>query len=131
MRDLTVALFGEAEKGAFNTLYYIQTLPQLNESLGERAHDSAGISLAIQMILNQTPVIYVRVAEEGYSLKDYFVGLKLLEEDYSINSLGAIAMPGVGDPILIDECVQVCEKKQCILLSGERDLYDYLTHLES
>lgn len=127
MQKPTIALFGEAEKGAFHSIYYLKTLEQLNTHLGEPPQDSKGLPMAIQLIHFNRDLLYIRVKEEGFSLKDYYVGLKLLEDDTSILSLMAIAMPGLGDSLVLQESFQVCDKKGCLLITTEEDLYDFLT----
>ncbi|MDN3504678.1 MAG: hypothetical protein P0S95_03785 [Rhabdochlamydiaceae bacterium] len=127
MQKYTIALFGEAEKGAFQTLYYLKNLPQIHKFLGEAPTDSLGLSLAVQLIHYERELIFLRVEEEGFSLKDYYAGLKLIEEDNSIMNLAAIGMPGMGDDKIINECFQVCDQKGCLMLASEKDLYDFLT----
>ena len=127
MQKFTVALFGEAEKGAFQTIYYLKNLPQVHKFLGNPPDDSLGISLAVQLINYGRELIFLRVEEEGFSLKDYYVGLKLLQEDSSILNLAAIGMPGMGDSKVIQECFQLCDQKKCMMLANEKDLYDFLT----
>ncbi|MCF7806258.1 MAG: hypothetical protein K9M07_02950 [Simkaniaceae bacterium] len=131
MQKLTIVLFGEAERGSFHTLHYLKTLPQLNETLGNPTENSQAMDIAIQLLMYQRNLVFIRVQEEGYSLKDYMIGLKMIEDDQSIWNLAAIALPGVGDELILNECTQVCEKKRCIMIGSEKDLYDYLTNFGS
>ena len=127
MQNQTVALFGQAQAGAFHQLYLINTLTQLSDIFGHPPENSAGIPLAIQLLHYQKQVLFVRVNEEGFSLKDYYVGLKLIEDDQSISNLAGIALPGVGDAQVVQESLDICQKKACLLLTSESDMYDYFT----
>jgi len=126
----TVALFGEAEKGELASLIFIKSLTQLNEALGHPPLESRGIHFAIQFLLYEHELIYVRVKEEGFSTKNYIKGMKLLSNTKHVSHLTAICLPGVGDSRILDASSVVCEIHQAFLVTTEQDLYDYLTSLQ-
>lgn len=123
----TVALFGEAAKGDFKTAYFCESIVQLSDIFGEPPPESRGLELAVQTLLFQRGLIFFRVHEEGFSTKDYLLGLQFLENKDFIPELSAICLPGVGNKEIIDASAPVCyTHKSCLILS-EKDLYDYLT----
>jgi hypothetical protein len=122
-----VALFGQAEKGQFKIPYYFKELTQLMEHLGECPQESLGLFFAIQALLYNRDVIYVRVEEEGFSKADYIIGSKHLETPDLIQRPKAICLPGVGDPEILQTFRLICEKHQSFLITTQKDLYDYLT----
>ncbi len=126
MRQVMV-LFGEAEKGAFKTPHILQALPQMMDRLGNPPEKSEGLFFAIQAILYNRQVIYFRVAEEGFSRLDYFNGLKYLQDKEKVKKFHAICMPGVGDPEILEATHLVCEQHKGLLITNQKDLYDYLT----
>ncbi len=126
MRSNTIALFGEAEKGEFQVPYFFQTLPQLVDSLGNPPKDSRGLYCAIQTLLFQQNLIFLRVKEEGFSVEDYLKGVKILEASDWISKIAAIYMPGVGEPRILDEFMPLCRVHHPILIMDEADFYDYL-----
>lgn len=126
----TVALFGEAERGGLATLISIKSLTELNENLGNPPDESRGLFFAIQFLLYQHELIYIRVREEGFSTREYLKGMKQLLNQKNHLTLSAICLPGVGDAKIIDAMVSVCEERRCFLVTTERDLYDYLTSLQ-
>lgn len=123
-----VALFGEAEKGQFKTPYFLKSLPQLIDLLGQPPHESEGLFFAIQALLFERELIYFRVAEEGFSIADYYNGLKILEDREVVKRLHAICLPGVGDGKIIDASQNICSLHRSFLITSERDLFDYLTN---
>lgn len=126
----TVALFGEAEKGSLATHIFIQSLTQLNEQLGHPPEESRGLFFAIQFLLYEHNLIYIRVKEEGFSTKDYLKGMKQLLNKKHVSKLAGICLPGVGDARIIDSTIPICEAHQCFMVTTEQDLYDYLTSLQ-
>ncbi len=122
-----VALFGEAEKGAFKTPHVFRKLPQLVDSLGNPPEESEGLFFAVQAILYNREIIYFRVAEEGFSRLDYFSGLKLLETKEKVKKVNALCLPGVGDPEILAASVEVCHVHNSFLITNQKDLYDFLT----
>ncbi len=123
----TVALFGEAQRGSLASPVSIQSLEELNHTLGGPTKGSFGICFAIQFLLYHCALIYVRVGEEGWSIKDYLWGTKkLLHKKKDLNLCG-VCLPGVSDAYIIDTAFSVCRVHRCVLLTTERDLYDYLT----
>jgi hypothetical protein len=122
-----IALFGEAEKGAFKKPYILHQLPQLLDLLGNPPPSSEGLFFAVQAILYDRKLIYFRVAEEGFSQLDYLSGLKLLENRDIIPNLTAICLPGVGDPQILAATETVCHLHKSYLIINQKDFYDYLT----
>lgn len=122
-----IFLFGEAEKGEFCTPFLCRTLPELAETFGNPPDESLGLTYAVQALLFKRDLIYFRVQEEGFSLSDYKKGLQLIEQENYFESLTAICMPGVGDASLINATGQICSIRRTLLITSEKDLYDYLT----
>lgn len=127
MSILTVALFGEAEKGNFQTAYFCQTLPQLLEYFGNPPPESLGLYFATQAILYERNLIFFRVKEEGYSYQDYLRGLELLEKQTLKPEIAAVCLPGVGSNEILDAMTPYCKSHRSILITTQGDLYDYLT----
>ncbi len=126
----TIALFGESEKGDFSSLHQIASVPQLSDHLGNPPEDSQAILLAIQALLFERSLLFIRVREEGFSLPDYMRGLKMLETQGGALSIQALCLPGVGDPEIIHASRSICKLHQSLLIISEQDLYDYLTEVQ-
>ncbi len=124
----TVFLFGEAEKGEFCTPFFCKSLPQLAETFGNPPQESLGLMYAVQALLFERELIYFRVKEEGFSAADYRRGIRLLEKKELFYNLSAVCVPGVGDAELIHEISSICHLHRSILITAEKDLYDFLTH---
>ncbi|HEY2809993.1 MAG TPA: hypothetical protein VGJ00_01180 [Rhabdochlamydiaceae bacterium] len=124
-----VFLFGEAEKGHRCTPVLCHSLEELSERFGNPPEQSLGLFYAIQALHYKRELIYFRVAEEGYSISDYKRGLSLLRHREILHKPSAICMPGVGDAHIIDETSEICYLLHCMLITTEKDFYDYLTHL--
>jgi len=122
-----IALFGEAEKGAFKTPHVLHKLPQLVDLLGNPPSESEGLFFAVQAILYNRELIYFRVEEEGFSHADYFNGLKYLENRDAPKKVHALCLPGVGDPEILAVTRRVCNIHRSCLITHQKDLYDYLT----
>lgn len=122
-----IVLFGEAEKGEFHSPILFSSLAALADILGHPPEGSVGIHIAIQTLLFQNHVIYVRVKEEGFSVSDYMKGLKLLKQQEMTKNFAAICMPGVGNPEIIHEALNICEKENSLFMTRDQDLYDYLS----
>lgn len=125
-----VALFGEAEKGDFYSLLPFNTLSHLAETLGHPPDGSYGLHLAIQTLLFKKEVVYIRVKEEGFSLKDYMKGLDLLQDSEKGKGIKAVCMPGVGDVEIVERALNFCNKSGSILITKETDFYDYMTEFQ-
>lgn len=123
-----MALFGESEKGEFGHPYRCESLPQLVDYLGHPPATSQGLHLAVQALLYHRALLFFRVREEGFSTQDYYHGLRLLKEREKIPDLGALCMPGVGDGGIIEASSIICVLHHSILITSEKDLYDYLTN---
>lgn len=123
----TVALFGEAEKGSFKKPHFLQEMTQLVDMLGSPPPESLGIFFAVQAILYRRKLIFFRVENEGFSLVDYFYGLKYLQNQEKIKGLHAVCLPGVGEPKVLEASQAVCEIHKSFLITTQKDLYDYLT----
>lgn len=131
METHTIALFGEAEKGDYRTLYFCKSIPQLMEYFGNPPPHSLGLFYAIQALLYQRLLIFFRVREEGFSVPDYFAGMHLLENKSAIPQLSAICIPGVGNSEVIEAVSLICLNRHSLLITTEADLYDYLTEKNS
>lgn len=127
MKRHRVALFGEASKGAFKTPHFVTELPHLIDHFGEPPNESEGLYFAIQAILFQRELIYFRVEEEGFSPADYFHGFKYLADREQIKAISALCLPGVGDADLLSASQAICNMHQSLLITTQKDLYDYLT----
>lgn len=123
-----VALFGEAEKGAYKSPHILRRLPQVMDILGNPPADSEGLFFAIQAILYNREIIFFRVPEEGYSRLDYLNGLKYLQDREKVKKVNAICMPGVGDPEILQKSTSVCHIHNSFLITSQKDLYDFLTN---
>jgi hypothetical protein len=131
MQRRTIFLFGEAEKGEFCTPLLCKSLPQLAETFGNPPEESLGIMYAVQALMYERELIFFRVKEEGFSVSDYMRGIHLLKNKDAFRELSAICMPGVGDAEIIDATNPICSLYRSFLITTEKDLYDYLTHLKS
>lgn len=123
---LTIAMFGEAEIGPFVKPVFLTSLSQLNETFGHPPEESQGLFFAIQTLLYQRNLLFLRVEDEGFSSKDYMEGLKLLKANKTLN-IGAIGLPGIGDPEILDFGKKICDVHKSVLVITEKDFYDYLT----
>ena len=124
---LTIAMFGEAEKGMFQTPCFISSLQEMEEKLGNPPEGSVAVYLAVQAILYQREILFVRVEEEGFSTDDYYMGLQVLQNKAPVKRINALCLPGVGDNEIISATKNICQIHKSILITSERDLYDYLT----
>ncbi|MCH9627766.1 MAG: hypothetical protein S4CHLAM2_14090 [Chlamydiales bacterium] len=125
----TIALFGEAQKGEFETAYHCKNLAQLSDFLGEPpTEESLGLRFAVQALLFERGVVFFRVKEEGFSTPDYLFGLNFLENKNLFPTISGLCLPGVGCSEIIHATEPVCEMHRSILMVTERDLYDYLTN---
>jgi len=123
----TVVLFGEAERGEIHALLSIKSLAHLNEVLGNPPNESRGIFFAVQCLLYEQELIYVRVKEEGFSIQDYRNGMKHLLNKEKVFHLTAICLPGVGDVRILDSATPILQRYAALMITTEKDLYDYLT----
>ncbi|MBA3958552.1 MAG: hypothetical protein H0X51_09220 [Parachlamydiaceae bacterium] len=127
MNLYTIALFGESEKGVFQMGYFLQTLPQLLEQLGNPPPNSRGLYYATQALLYHRDLLFFRVREEGFSYEDYLAGLQTLEKQSFMETITAVCLPGVGDLKIIHAMIPFCQTHHSILITNEADLYDYIT----
>lgn len=123
----TIALFGEAEKGAFKIPHILSQLPQLVDLLGNPPQESEGLFFAVQSILYNREIIFFRVAEEGFSRLDYLNGLKFLSDREKVKKVDALCLPGVGDPEILNASEGICHLHKSFLITNQKDLYDFLT----
>lgn len=123
-----IFLFGEAEKGEFCTPFLCKSLPQLAETFGNPPEESLGILYAVQALMYERELFFFRVKEEGFSISDYMRGIRILENREAFHDLAAICMPGVGDAEIIDATHPICSLYRSLLITTEKDLYDYLTY---
>ncbi|MCP5492356.1 MAG: hypothetical protein H7A40_04875 [Chlamydiales bacterium] len=122
-----LVMFGAAERGEMRAPILCNDMAHLAEALGNPPDESQGIPFAIQALLFNRTVYYVRVEEEGFSRADYFQGFSLLQTSNLLPKLTAIGLPGVGDSELIDAASQLCHPYKSMLITSEQDLFDYLT----
>ena len=128
MSASVVALFGEAEKGSLDTVYFCRSLDDLYQYLGEPPKDARGLHFAVQTLLYGTNILYFRVREEGISLDDYLFGFRLLRDIHTpVITLQALFLPGVGSSELIEEGISLCRRHSSLLIIREADFYDYMT----
>ncbi len=127
----TLFLFGEAEKGPFCTPIPIHSLIQLANTLGAPPENTAGISFAVQALLYERDLIFYRVKEEGFSTADYMHGIRILGNHNVIRDLSAICLPGVGSREIIEAADAVCLRRGSFLIASDKDLYDFLTDVNS
>jgi len=123
-----IFLFGEAEKGQLCSPIPCRCLSELADVFGHPPPESQGLFYAIQALMYERRLIYFRVKEEGFSLEDYKRGLALLRNKEIVDYPTAICMPGMGDARIIDETSEMCFILHSLLITTERDLYDYLTN---
>ncbi len=124
----TIFLFGEAEKGDFCIPFRCKSLPQLADTFGNPPEESLGLIYAVQALMFDRELIYFRVKEEGFSTSDYMRGLHLLASKEIICNLSAICMPGVGNAEIIEATSPICSLYHSLLITTEKDMYDYLTY---
>lgn len=127
MHLTTVALFGEAERGACGQGILCKRLDELADLFGNPPSGSLGLFFATQAILYEHALVFFRVEEEGFSRKDYFDGIKVLKGSPLIAEIGAIFAPGVGDSQIINAVIPLCMAHHQVLITTEKDLFDYLT----
>jgi hypothetical protein len=120
-----IALFGEAQRGPLHAPMFLHSLEELLEQVGTPPQESLGVSFAVQALLCKRDLLYFRVEEEGFSKEDYLIGLHLLLQKKE--KLSAIGLPGVGDEEIFLAALPICEQNKAILLTTEKDFYDYLT----
>ena len=94
---------------------------------GNPPEQSLGLFYAVQALLYERELIYFRVKEEGFSIPDYMKGLHFLKHGAVIKDLAAICMPGIGDAEVIEVTSAICNISHSLLITSEKDLYDYLT----
>ena len=123
----TIALFGEAEKGRYNTAYFCKELKDLSDNLGNPPEESFGLHYAVKALLFHYNLIFFRVEEEGFSHKDYLSGIRFLEKQELFSPVKALCVPGVGSLSLIEALEPYCKTHKSIMIITEPDLYDYLT----
>ncbi len=121
-----VALFGEAGQGEIAKPMHFQSVCQLAQTLGHPPEDSLGIHCAVQALMHQREIFFFRVEEEGFSEKDYLKGLNNIRK-HLIEEIIAIGLPGVGNHRIIESCAKICRQHRRLLITTEKDLYDYLT----
>lgn len=127
LKPLTLALFGEAEKGSLHQGVFCSTLPQLIDIFGNPPPSTQGLILAIQALLYGSQLIYFRVREEGFSSEDYFEGIEQIGKSEWAPKVHAFGVPGVGDGAIIHAIIPLCVIYHSILITTQADLHDYLT----
>lgn len=127
MSILKLAMFGEAERGQYRKLHYCRSLEQLLDKLGNPPPESLGLHFAVQALLYERDLFFIRVEEEGFSAEEYLRGVRLLRNKDMLGSIHAICAPGVGDIEIISALAQACLQRRGMLVMSESDLYDFLT----
>ena len=122
-----VALFGQAEKGVYDKPYFLQSLPQLIDILGQAPEESLGLGFAVQALMYERALIFFRVKEEGFSVEDYFLGFKRLAQKENMGTIDALCLPGVGDDQIIEKAEPLCHLHKSVIILTEKDFYDFLT----
>ena len=123
-----VVVFGEASRGDLHTPYRPRDLLELEALLGHPPGQSLGLYFAVQTMLFERDLIYFRVEEEGYSLCDYYAGLRLLVRTQPLRQgIAAVSLPGGGAEEILEAASPLTEGDRAMLIMSERDLYDYLT----
>lgn len=122
----TIFLFSESERGDFGKPLICRSLPQLYDIFGTEKGKTQGLHYAIQSLMYNREILFCRVKEEGFSVRDYMQGLSSLEQDKWAPHLQAIFLPGVGSVEIIEATERVCKKRGSILVVTPQDLYDYL-----
>lgn len=126
MNTRIIALFGEAEKGAFHKGTFCDSLTQLEGIYGNPPPGTQGLFFAVQSLMYHYKLIFFRVEEEGFSLIDYMIGFKTLSESVLLNEVLAIGLPGVGNIYLLEAVRPVTSAHGSLLLTTEQDLYDLI-----
>ena len=85
----------------------------------------------MQVLLYKYDLIFFRVKEEGFSLADYYFGLRLLERSDLATRLTAICIPGVGDHEIIEATHKVCHQRHSLIITSESDFYDLMTNCKT
>lgn len=122
-----IALFGESEKGQFHTPYYCQSIIDLCETLGNPPKESQGLFFAIQALFFNRSLLFFRVEEEGFSIEDYLKGIKQLQDVANMKKIKALCFPGVGSKEIIEATHPILYNHKSLLITTEKDFYDYLT----
>jgi len=123
---ITIALFGESEKGRFHYPYFCYSVEQLADTFGNPPPESQGLELAIQSIMYERDIIFFRVAEEGYSVDDYINSIEILKDTNQVKNLDAICIPKVSDHKILDSFDPICKLHKSLIITTQKDLFDYL-----
>ena len=71
-------------------------------------------------------VLFFRVQQEGFSIEDYMMGFSILKDKKKTKKIDAIFLPKVGNPEIIDSIDPICKSQSLIVITTEKDLFDYL-----
>lgn len=121
-----IALLGESEKGRLHYPYFCKNLIQLQNFLGNPPEESQGLDFAIQALMYERDVIYFRVQEEGFNVKDYIKSFEIIKDKTKVKKLDAICIPGLSDKEIILKLARVCKSHSSIIITTQKDLFDYL-----
>lgn len=127
MDKLTIALFGETEKGEYQIPYLCRSLGELSDFFGNPPPMTRGLYYAIQAVLYKWDLLFIRVREEGFSTQDYYMGVHILTKRNLISNVSAICAPGVASQEILKVFDPICQAYHSIFITNEIDLYDYLT----
>lgn len=125
-KSFHMAIFGESTIATPGIGLRIASLDELEKCIG-KASEGEGLTLAIQALLYEYTLTFFPVKEEGYSLGDYHMGFECLRDQRCMQDLGALAIPGMSHPEIIDASQEICRERKSILLMGESDFFDYMT----
>jgi len=121
-----VVCFGQTEKGQYHRPYFCNNLFDLSDIFGNPPEDSLGLFFAIQALMYERQVIFFRVEEEGFSDIDYVKGFEILKNPNEIKKISSICLPNVGDHKIIDRTDILCKIHRCLIITTQKDLFDYL-----
>jgi hypothetical protein len=125
-----IVIFGKASNAKPGKFYKIKDLEQLLDKIGMPIDETVGVHLAVQTLLYKYPVLFYPVIEEGTSKKCYDDGMKKLVKSKMANEIIAIVMPGFGSRPVLDQALDLCAEKKCVLILNEEDFYDFLSYEE-
>lgn len=124
-----IIVFGEASQGDLHLPTRPKDLCDLRAQFGDPPEGSLGIFFAVQTLLFERELFFIRVLEEGFSLQSYYSGLReLLKLEVFRKDPVIIGAPGCGDEQILEAFHPLSERAGSMLLLSERDLYDYLTY---
>lgn len=122
-----IVIFGKTDSAKPGKFYHIENLEELIHKIGMPIDETIGTHLAVQTLLYNYSVIYYPVKQEGMSKTCYEEGMKKLKRNKHANEVSAIVMPGFGSKNVLDQALDFCTEKKCLLILNEDDYYDFLS----